>query len=189
MNVAGLADNRRCDGRIFISSRAQFWTERQLIGVYLHEVAHRLADMDHGPIFFCVLCALHERAGIGLESLQLYDFKDQPDELKLLSEPQWRCVVLGFCLVNCQILARSELPAENIAAQARKLWDAHVAQRDVDALAGEQARLNLSSWYQVGRFIFLNLNRYGPLKASGVVWLILMSCVVTQAAIQYLLTR
>lgn len=203
-DFGGLADNRRGDGRIFISNRAQFWSPEGLRSVYVHEVAHRVAAMDHGPIFFVVLAALTIRADANLQSLSLYDFQDQPPELSSMPTACWRASVLGFALARAQTLAESDTPAEKLALQANQYWLEHLAQ-----ITSNQAQLNkaelahqaeiseaklkhehsvlmMSPGYRFCRFLVLILEHLGPVRAAAVVWSIGMSSAATYSLVSSL---
>lgn len=107
--------------------------------VYLHECAHLVLEnavrkagetMDaHGPCFLLVLMVLASRvdsAGLTkrpvFRMIDFYDFQDCPPFLQRLEEHQWRPLMLSFAFKHYKGLAASDLSAEAIGEEARRLW-------------------------------------------------------------------
>ena len=123
------------DGRIVVSSRAQFWRKNEVVQVYLHEAGHRLIPNSlHGPAFFCMnLCLLmradstqlNEGAGASFESsASLYDLSDLPEELA--SEPdQGLARSLQWSVLTARELVQShpQMSAEGLASEVIRRFD------------------------------------------------------------------
>ncbi|MFE1574173.1 hypothetical protein ACFIQG_20540 [Comamonas odontotermitis] len=107
--------------------------------VYLHECSHLLLraalrkaghDMDaHGPSFLLILMSLAHRVDsanltnqIIFDGIDLYDYQDCPPFMRHLHEYEWRPLILAFALMHYKRLANSDLSAEKIGEEARRLW-------------------------------------------------------------------
>ena len=125
------------DGRVAMSSRAQFWRKAEVAQVYLHEAGHRLIPNSlHGPAFFCMnLCLLmradstqlDEGAGASASfssSPSLYDISDLPDELA--SEPdQGLSRSIQWSVLTARELVQShpQMSAEGLASEVIRRFD------------------------------------------------------------------
>jgi len=107
--------------------------------VYLHECAHLVLcaavkkagqTMDaHGPCFLLTLMALVSRvdsAGLSkrpiFRTIDFYDYQDCPPFLQRLQEHEWRPLLLSFAFKHYKRLAESEMSAEALGEEARRLW-------------------------------------------------------------------
>ena len=123
------------DGRVAMSSRAQFWRQNEVVQVYLHEAGHRLIPNSlHGPAFFCMnLCLLmradstqlDEGAGASFaSSASLYDLSDLPEELA--SEPdQGLARSLQWSVLTARELVQNhpQMSAESLANELVQRFD------------------------------------------------------------------
>lgn len=121
------------DGRVAISSRAQFWRKDELVQVFLHEAVHRsMPNNLHDPTFFCMnLCLLLRADSIGLRegasfssSPSLYDIYDLPEELA--SEPdQGLARSLRWSVLTARELVHNhpQMSAEGLASEVIRRFD------------------------------------------------------------------
>lgn len=121
--------NEARDGRVSLSNQIVFWTNENIVSVYLHEATHRLLEARaiaaHGPEFFCLnaLLLLRSAAFFRLDplfKLGFYDFQDAPAELE--NEPDWRGVVLNWALPLAAELAATDTGAEEVADIVCARW-------------------------------------------------------------------
>lgn len=102
--------------------------KRDLVAVYLHELAHRLTEgHGHDAVFATVNCALQVRAGpahylLPLKALKLYDFQDhiKGHEVSLAD-------AAAFVMTHGPVLADSDLPVSALAAEANARFERYKA--------------------------------------------------------------
>lgn len=93
--------------------------KRDLVAVYLHELAHRLTpDHGHDAVFATVNFALLIRATpahhiLGLKALKLYDFQDH-----IKSHDVSLADAAAFVMTHGPDLAKSDLPVSALAPEA-----------------------------------------------------------------------
>ena len=148
------------DGRVALSNLMLFRSSRELIDVYIHEVAHSLlhgvpgAVSSHDCVFLALNAALRMRvdsrkeSGTGgdpdfvshLSRVSLYDLSDLPPDG--LEQDVGRCVTWSLGLA--QEMAASDRSAESIAREVVLRYEAWLAElRDqprLDRIAIRQAR-------------------------------------------------
>lgn len=124
---------------VALSFRCAFVSPKKIEATYLHECAHLVLcnavsrageTMDaHGPAFLLTVMTLYQRLdnarkpkGPLLHSISFYDFQDCPPFLQRLEEHQWRPLMLSFAFKHYKRLAASDLSAEAIGEEARRLW-------------------------------------------------------------------
>lgn len=143
---SGWCSNRQSapDRRIAMSNRICFWTDENIVSVYLHESTHRFLEdhevATHGPEFFCLNAILLLRSASffrldPLFKLDFYDLQDQPVEV---NESNWRGVVLGWALPVAAELAESEACAESLAATVCDRWQQFLQDREQSRVAAAQ---------------------------------------------------
>lgn len=176
--------------------------KEQIQYVYLHECAHLVLcnavkaakqRMDyHGPAFLLTLMTLIQRVDDATEpkrpifrKIDLYDYQDCPPFLQHLKEHEWRPLILAFALKHYKRLASSNLSAEQIGEEARKLWmeSDGLALYDIDtelkkvkkSLADAQCQLSeRANFFSASIF-------YTALSVAAV-----LSCLLTASAIFFL---
>ena len=130
------------DGRVVISSRAQFWSRRELIATYLHECAHRrLPGHEHDLAFASlnmILLLRTDAAGLisnaAAVCTNLYNVSDLPEQLA--DEPDHGLGrSIAWSVLTARELAATELDAEDLAAEVVRRFDVWIA-----GVAGEPAR-------------------------------------------------
>lgn len=94
---------------------------RQLARVYLHEVAHRLTNESHTPVFAAVCLVLIARyEGVlerAMSAVRFYDFAQCPQEQ--------RAQGFAFVAAFAQEHFQSSLDAQALAKLAHQAWSAH----------------------------------------------------------------
>lgn len=122
------------DGRVQISSKAvAFWSARNLLLVYVHEVAHRfcfrVGELGHGPVFAGTLAVFYWRIDqattdyCAVRSLSLYDLQDCPPEFEGRLCSQWCVEVMRFGLECAAQLALADIAAEDVPGRVKELWE------------------------------------------------------------------
>ena len=164
------------DGRVCITSRAIFWSKRQVIAVTLHELAHRLLDVHekqgHNAAFFCLLTVLYQRvddAGAGAGSSQLtlesglYDVQDLPPPLADTPD-RGLGRAISWATQQAAGLAPSRLGAEACGREilARyATWllklQAEPEQRAARAAAASERAAASARWHEAREFQFFAL--------------------------------
>ena len=124
------------DGRVALSKLMLFRSTRELVDVYLHEVAHSLlhnvpgAVPGHDAAFFALSVALRQRIGhldgdpVSLVAMMsLYDLADLPSELLQESDAGvGRCITWSIEIAT--ELASAALSAEGLASEIVKRYQA-----------------------------------------------------------------
>lgn len=120
------------DGRIQVTSRAVFWSQKCFVTTYVHETAHRILsdsgppDFAHNPTFFGLQLVLFLRmdsenvrvAGFGggwANCARLYDLQDPPECLSNEPINVWLPRCLGWAMDAARELAESDFTAEECA--------------------------------------------------------------------------
>jgi|GEM_PF-2804087 len=153
------------DGRVVLSNLMLFRSTRELVDVYLHEVAHSLlhevpgAVPGHDAAFFALSVALRRRVGHLdgdpvpiLSMMSLYDMADLPSELAGDADAGvGRCVT--WSIEVAMELAFADLTAEGLASEIVRRYQAwidelrdqprldHVARRKAQGQAAAVDRL------------------------------------------------
>ena len=121
------------DGRVVVSSRAQFWRKNEVVEVFLHEVAHRLIPYGlHDPAFLCMyLCLLlrADSAGLGdhvllVNAAGFYDVQDLPSQL--FDEPdQGLARSIQWSVLTARELVQNhpQMSAEGLAIEVMRRFD------------------------------------------------------------------
>jgi hypothetical protein len=128
------------DGRVVISGRARFWSQKALVLVYLHEVCHRLIPNGlHDPAFLCMnLCLLlrADLAALGdhvllVNSASLYDIQDLPSQLA--DEPDHglaRSIQWSVLTARQLVQDGPDTSAEALAVEVQKRFDQWLSDLD-----------------------------------------------------------
>ena len=136
---AGWSSDRQSapDRRVAVTNRICFFSNEQLISLYLHETTHRILEdrevATHGPHFFCVNAILLLRSASFFRlnaflKLDLYDLQDAPTELE--NEPGWRGIVLNWALPVAAELAATDASAEALADEVCGRWKTFLQERE-----------------------------------------------------------
>ncbi len=135
------------DGRVAVSSRARFWSRTDVVLVYIHETAHRLAAdaglaPGHCPAFLAIELTMLKRldaaglpcAGTFFNRAELYDLQDPPAAAALADQARsaWLPRCLAWAMQQAEELAPTGISAEVVAVEIAGRYSAWCAELEAE---------------------------------------------------------